>query len=347
MSSTALLDFDALLAPIDGPDPAGEKLPWATDQKLKEDREEIDPDNWEPDDPSRPSSPKHADWRAISRLAQDTLTKTSKDLFVAARLTEALVKQDGSAGLSAGMKLLRLLVEQCWDRLRPPIEDGDIEVRATPFLWLGDPDRGARFPVTIRATPLVYDEGGTYSWLDFYPLQKSDQTLAKRQKAEKAIPATPRDHCQQVVNDLTQSLDDFDALVKSLGEHMGPLAPGLSRMRDAVNDCLTLAKEILSRKPSEAGEAAGTSGEGGGAATAEGRSSGSMSSRAEIYRRLSEAASALQHMEPHSPIPYLLKRAVELGNMPFPQLMRALIRDADALTEMNRTLGIIEQKEDE
>jgi len=45
-------------------------------------------------------------------------------------------------------------------------------------------------------------------------------------------------------------------------------------------------------------------------------------------------------LEPHSPIPYLVQRAVELGAMPFPQLMRALIRDANTLTELSRELGI-------
>jgi hypothetical protein len=33
-------------------------------------------------------------------------------------------------------------------------------------------------------------------------------------------------------------------------------------------------------------------------------------------------------------------RAVELGALPFPQLMQALIRDASVLSEMNRELGI-------
>ena len=48
----------------------------------------------------------------------------------------------------------------------------------------------------------------------------------------------------------------------------------------------------------------------------------------------------LQQLEPHSPIPYLLNRAVELGTFPFPELMKNLILNADVLKLMNRELGI-------
>ena len=64
--------------------------------------------------------------------------------------------------------------------------------------------------------------------------------------------------------------------------------------------------------------------------------------RAEIYRQLEQSANVLRQLEPHSPIPYLIQRAVELGSMPFPQLIRALIREPNILSELNRELGIKE-----
>ena len=73
--------------------------------------------------------------------------------------------------------------------------------------------------------------------------------------------------------------------------------------------------------------------------------SGAIASRAEAYRRLAEAANVIERLEPHSPIPYLVRRAVELGSMPFPLLMRALIRDSSVLHEMNRELGIKDESE--
>jgi len=50
----------------------------------------------------------------------------------------------------------------------------------------------------------------------------------------------------------------------------------------------------------------------------------------------------LERMEPHSPVPYLIRRAVALGALPFPEMMKALMREEfqQALNEMNRELGI-------
>src|SRR5262249_49186111 len=68
-------------------------------------------------------------------------------------------------------------------------------------------------------------------------------------------------------------------------------------------------------------------------------------SRDDVYRQLTEAADLLQRLEPHSPIPYLIQKAIELGAMPFPKLMKALIRNDDIIKEMNRELGIKEEGE--
>jgi predicted component of type VI protein secretion system len=65
-------------------------------------------------------------------------------------------------------------------------------------------------------------------------------------------------------------------------------------------------------------------------------------SRAEAYRQLERAAAVLQELEPHSPIPYLVRRAVELGALPFPELIKVLIRDANVLNELSRELGLKE-----
>jgi len=55
--------------------------------------------------------------------------------------------------------------------------------------------------------------------------------------------------------------------------------------------------------------------------------------------------SPLERLEPHSPVPFLVRRAVELGALPFPLLMQELIRDANVLSEMNRELGIKQRQE--
>src|SRR5438552_1380934 len=106
MASPSILDFDSLLAPIRGDSPAGAPLPYDVRLKLEEFRKEINPDDYDADDPRRPAGYRAPDWPAIIQLASDTLSATSKDLLAAARLTEALTMQHRFAGLRDGVVLL-------------------------------------------------------------------------------------------------------------------------------------------------------------------------------------------------------------------------------------------------
>ena len=92
MSPPPVLDIDSFLAPVPGDDPAGSVVPHQVRHDLEEGRREDNPDDYAPDDPMRPEEFRKADWPGLVRLAEETLRNTSKDLLVAARLTEALVK---------------------------------------------------------------------------------------------------------------------------------------------------------------------------------------------------------------------------------------------------------------
>src|SRR6516165_9713936 len=202
MASPPAIDIEALLAPIPGDNPAGESLPFAVREKLDEFRKEINPDSFDADDPLRPDQPKPADWPAIVRLCEETLTNTSKDLLASARLLEGLVRSKGFAGLRDGLQLMRRLLADCWDRINPSIEDGDLEVRAAPFNWLDDPDRGARFPTSVRMAPIIEFEGTKYSWLDWKQLQEGKGPLTAA-NFDKAVTVASREDCQTLVDDLT------------------------------------------------------------------------------------------------------------------------------------------------
>src|ERR1043165_4580934 len=130
------IDIDALLLPLDGETPAGNTVPFVLRKKMDDARKEVNPDSFAADDPRRPEQPIVADWPAIQQMTTETLASTSKDLMLAARLTEALSKRFGFGGARDGLRLLRRLVDECWDRIHPIIEEGDLEPRAALFNWL-------------------------------------------------------------------------------------------------------------------------------------------------------------------------------------------------------------------
>src|SRR3989442_911345 len=101
-----------LLQPIPGSNPAGTNLRYdPVYDKIKEARreeEDVDQGDWK-------RQRKIADWPLVIKLASDVLATKSKDLQVAAWLTEALLKQEALGGLRSGLGLLRGLLERFWD----------------------------------------------------------------------------------------------------------------------------------------------------------------------------------------------------------------------------------------
>jgi type VI secretion system protein ImpA len=333
-SPPVLENLDALLEPIPGDDPAGQGVPFQVNENLEQFRKEVNPDDFDESDPRRPDTFVPANWEGIKELAIETLTDTSKDLKVAARLLEALLKVHGFAGLRDGLTLLRRLVEEAWDRLRPVIEtDDDLEIRAAPFFWLDDPMRGPLLPNSIRTAPLILAEGDPYSFARW------NKTPSKETR-DKAIAACSYQTCKESADDLTAAVEETQKLIKALHDRMGPQAPGLQQFYAALIECQSLARMVLKEKGPPPEELAAEGGEEGGEAPAgEGRPRQAVT-RDQILQTIAQAASQLRTIEPHSPVPYLLEKAVELGRLPFPELMKALVRNNDVLASLAQELGI-------
>jgi len=84
------------------------------------------------------------------------------------------------------------------------------------------------------------------------------------------------------------------------------------------------------------GEAAGQPGAGGVAAA------GGALNRDAAYEQLRRVAEQLERMEPHSPVPYLIRRAVELRTIKFPDLVEELTKDPNVLAFLKREIGATE-----
>src|SRR5262245_47950369 len=126
MATKPLVDIEALLAPIAGDNPAGVSLRYAGDfDEIRNLQPKADRDAFE-------ASGQEGQWPKIIQAASQKIRTKSKDLQLAAWLTEALVQQHGFAGLRDGLKLIFGLCEQFWDGVYPLPDEGDLEVRAAP-----------------------------------------------------------------------------------------------------------------------------------------------------------------------------------------------------------------------
>lgn len=68
---------------------------------------------------------------------------------------------------------------------------------------------------------------------------------------------------------------------------------------------------------------------------------GMPSSREQAYRQLAQIADYLARTEPHSPVPYVIRRAVEWGNQPLGELLDELISADAESRRLWRLLGVL------
>ena len=324
-----------LLQPIPGPNPAGTSLRYdasdLTYDKIKEARreeEDIDQGDWK-------RARKVADWPLVIKLASDVLATKSKDLQIAAWLTEGMLKQEGLSGLRAGLGLLHGLIDKSWDHLYPEVEGGDTELRAAPLNWVGRSlDAGVKaLPVNKAGHDMFkYRESRTVpSDADAKEDEKKqavrDAAIAEHRLTpedfDKAFDATPKAWYRQFAGDIDGCLEAVRTLDEVCQQKFGADSPSYGTLVQALEEVQHVAQQLLGKKlqsdpdPQEAGAGAAASGTGdGGVIGQAGRPlSAEPTTVEEAAAHISSAARFLRRHDPRNPAPYLMIRGFRWGEL--------------------------------
>lgn len=361
-----VVDFEELLQPISEENPSGESLRYSGIYDEISEARRADKDvaqgDWQ-------FELKTADYRKVIELASDALKNKTKDLQIAAWFSEALTKQFGFAGLRDSLKLAVGLQENFWETFFPEIDEGDMEGRANALEWL---DRETAF--AIKRAPITAGEN-----LSFYDFEESKQfdipenidTLDSadqerynelRQQAEtenrvtgarwrKAKAMTRRAFCEETAFVVDECWTEFENLNRVMEEKFDPKqTPGLNDLKKTLDDIKTQVKKLLDEKRAEEPDAADeTLDEANEGSTDEGysddgtvtvrASKGAINSRQDALKRLTEVSEYFRKTEPHSPVSYLVSRAVKWGNMPLEQWLQDVIKDDAVIGQLRQTLG--------
>lgn len=297
---------------------------------------------------------RNPDWEAIVDISTTALTEQTKDLRIVCHLAEAWTQIRGFDGLADGLEFLTEFITTCWERCNPPLDDGDLEVRTAPLEnMLDDPNRGICFPTTVRQIPLLGSGELKGDYLTCHQLQQSTDE-EERLQFEKMIISTDPEQFSERLENIARSSNALRQLKSCMDEKIGNAAPALTYLGAAIADCERLASLVQSRilvvseGPTETGTEGSTVDSETGSITAtqevaHQHNQNILNSRDAAYRQLKQAAEFLQKTEPHSPIPYLVYRAVSLGQLPFPDLVQQLVREEGILNELRREFGIKQQ----
>jgi type VI secretion system protein ImpA len=170
-----------LLVPIAGENPSGADVRYDTElllyDKIKEARRQDDDlaqGDWQ-------RERKLADYPQVIKLAQEALATKTKDLQLAVWLAEALLHTDRYAGLRQGLVVCHGLISNFWDTLYPPIEDGDLELRAGPLDWLG-----TSLEVPLKSVPLVSAGDDWFKYKDSRLVGYEEQAQNDKDKKARA-----------------------------------------------------------------------------------------------------------------------------------------------------------------
>jgi len=361
-SKPPVIDFETLFQPISEEKPAGESLRFTNlYDEIKEARRadlDVAQGQWQ-------TELKTADFRKVIALAVPALAAQTKDLQIAAWLSEALVKEHGFTGLRDSLKLMSGLQDKFWETLFPEIDEGDMEGRANAVAWMNTQVAFAAKGAAIT--------GEGYSFADFEDskrydipenldtLDTADQTKYRELQAEaeaknkvtadkwrKAKAASRRAFYEELSASVEECWTEFNELNRVIEEKYDRnQAPGLGNLKKALDEIQTHVKKLLEEKRAEepdaveesadAAQDAGQDGEMVGIAVA--ATGGAIRTRQDALKRLGELAEYFRKNEPQSPVSYLVQRAVKWGNMPLESWLQDVIKDETVLFQLRQTLG--------
>ncbi|MCB9946273.1 MAG: type VI secretion system protein TssA [Rhodospirillaceae bacterium] len=370
MATPDILDFETLLAPIPGDNPAGADIredasPASNYYKLKDARSAARAAERSVTSEEE-SSGLAEEWGTIIDLAPKVLREQTKDLEVAAWLTEALVRAGGFPGLRDGFKLILGLVEGFWDNLYPLEDEDGLETKVGPVSGLNGEGAEGTLIQPIRKVPLTDGSAGSFAaW--HYKIASDVAQIADDERRQKRIDAgaptvdkildsvrdTPTEFFVDLVDDLKEAADTFQKMNDAFYERCGDMSPPYSYIRGELEtvselvqflgrDKLAMAAPAAEPEAEEAAADGAAPAAGGGAAagTAVRGAVGDIVTRDDAFRQLLKIAEFFRKNEPHSPIAYTLEEVVRRGRLPLAELLRELVPDVDARQRFLLASGI-------
>jgi len=331
MTSPAL---ESLLLPLDGDSPTGANL-------------EYDPDFMALERLAAPKAERgigeeviaaeEPDWDKVSSQAEALLAR-SKDLRVAVHLTTAWMRTTGLPGWTAGLQLIRSLLEQYWDGVHPQLDaedDNDPTARVNAVAAIADLQGMLRF---FRITPFVQSPRmGRFTLRDLriangtLKVGDGDDENAERPgltQIEACCMDCPEEQLAANVAAISAALDHVKAIDAIFNEQVGTAGPELKPLLSDVYEVKKFLEPQLAKRSPQAAEAdGGAEGEvasGGSSGSTQQVHSGRIEGPQDVIRRLDDICDYYARCEPSSPIPLLLRRAQRLVGLSFVDLMKDL-----------------------
>lgn len=167
------------------------------------------------------------EWQEVLKLSISLLTEKTKDLEVAAWLTEAAVRLEGPQGLKAAFTVIKGLLEQYWDKLYPLADEDGLLTTLAPLTGLNGEENEGSLIAPIRAIEITQANNGKgpYKLWEYQQCIATDKIKDEQILAQKLAQGIP-------------SLADFQLAVVETEPTF------YQQLQADVNDCITCFQAI-------------------------------------------------------------------------------------------------------
>jgi len=368
---TLMTPIDTLIAPIDGSHHGvGEDLIFDSRiDVIVAARQEDDPllaqGNWVTD-------LKVADWDFVKNQCAELLSHTSKDMKLALWYVDALSHTDHLAGISHGLNLLQALNDEYWLTMYPPLdgEEDSMDIRAGLLSWFVK-----TLTDDLKQLPLADTKTGNYNYNYYLTARDHDKQRQQNPDSETTSQLTLNDYNQAIKNsseswqqalvkDLNVITEQWQALNDQLNDLMGMDAPVFAPVTDLlaamtqhlrsllpeqVDNADDMGQDAVSTMTNEemVGEDNGQQAVSKNVTTTSFNPSNRdhQSNRRQALKLLSQIQDYFATNEPHSPVTFLLGRAIDWADMPLDQWLTHIIKNEDQLATLSDMIGIQPKRE--
>ncbi|MEZ6117669.1 MAG: type VI secretion system protein TssA [Pirellulaceae bacterium] len=350
MATGEVLPFERLLHPISDENPSGLALRSdgtlaatyyeirdASQQARDLERQVREYAFLSEEDKTHEPSPESPNWSKVVKLATDTLADVSKDLWIAAWLTESLVRTDGFAGLRDGFRLIRQLSEDFWDTIHPrPDEDDGILHTVSQLSSLNSTLITPIQEIAIVPETRSFPSLTSVDYIDAVELDKMDPEQRSQRIAggsatldmfDRAINEAPTEALNDLLEDIQAARKEFTQLCEVLDDKCGQdedgysLAPPSSDISDILESCFDRVRDLTRHclAGDTQGDADPTETKEDSPVSARLPNSTEVQNRDDAFQLLLKVSSFFRRTEPHSPVSYALEQAVRWGRMSLPR----------------------------
>ena len=315
---------------------------------------------------------KVADWDFVKNQCAELLSDTSKDMKLALWYVDALSHTDHLVGISQGLSLLQALNDEYWLTMYPPLdgEEDSMDIRAGLLSWFVK-----ALTDDIKQLSLADTKLESYDYNYYLTARDHDKQRQQNPDSETSNQLTLSDYNhaiknsseawqQALMSNLNKVTEQWQDLTDQLNDLMGMDAPVFAPVTDLL---VALTQHLRPLIPEYADTTNSISQEGvADTVGSEGDNESTMldgnkslastknviltdfnpsnrdhqSNRRQALKLLAQIQEYFATNEPHSPVTFLLGRAIDWADMPLDQWLAHIIKNEDQLSMISDMVGI-------